>query len=368
MSELYPPDASLTALGGTSDPEQDVLFIATGEAPYYLSFYKMLHRLLAVSRRAGDLRVYKDGPMTFGVRAGKFCNGGSVCDYAGSTGNALVNNTVNYVYLTPAGALTVNQAGFPAASTAAHLPLATIVTSAGDYAPEAVIDYRGRALYRAVSALTVDDANRLHSLLGLASGASAFACNAASAGGVNSFAANGASATVDAPFATAGGYAAQAGRFGQWAFASHAQVAGANQVSRMTLRAATTGSTPTELTIDGGGAGTMLIPGTSQTCPNRLTLADETTYAFTVTVAARRDTGAQSAMFKRMLIASRTGGAVSLIGAAQTIGVDINPDAWDVAFAADDTNKSLRVLVTGKSATNIHWVADIEAVEAQYND
>jgi hypothetical protein len=210
MTELYPADANLTALGGTTDPEQGVLFIATGEAPYYLSFYKMLHRLLAVSRRAGDLRVYKDGPLTFGVRAGKFCNGGSVGDYAGSAANALVNNAVNYAYLSPAGVLTVNQTGFPAASAGGHIPLATIVTSAGDYDPAAVIDYRGRALYRAVSALTADDSNRLHSLLALASGAGAFACNAASAGGVNSFAANGAGVTADAAFATAGGYAAQA--------------------------------------------------------------------------------------------------------------------------------------------------------------
>ena len=58
MNELYPSDAQLNALSGLNDAEQEVLFIATGESPYYTSFYKMLYRMLDVSRRAGDLRVY----------------------------------------------------------------------------------------------------------------------------------------------------------------------------------------------------------------------------------------------------------------------------------------------------------------------
>ena len=59
MTELYPSDATLNALSGTTDAEQEVLFVTTGESPYYTSFYKMLHRLLNVARRAADLRVFK---------------------------------------------------------------------------------------------------------------------------------------------------------------------------------------------------------------------------------------------------------------------------------------------------------------------
>jgi len=154
MSELYPTDAELNSLSGISDNEQEVLFITTGESPYYTSFYKMLHRLLKVSRRAGDLRVYKDGALTFGVRAGKYFNGDAVVNYTGASAQALTNNQTNYIYLTAAGVLTVNITGFPVPSVTPHIPLATILTAAGDYdcrdASDGgdVTDYRGRSLFQ----------------------------------------------------------------------------------------------------------------------------------------------------------------------------------------------------------------------------
>lgn len=149
MTEIYPTDAYLSDLSGTCDPEQEVLFVPIGESPYYTSFYKMLWRLLDVSRRAGDLRVYKDGDLTFAVRPGKYFDGDTAVDYAGSTGNALTNNATNYIYLTAAGVLTVNTTGWPAPSATPHLPLATIVTNAGGYSIQDgdLIDYRGRGLF-----------------------------------------------------------------------------------------------------------------------------------------------------------------------------------------------------------------------------
>ncbi len=147
MAELYPSDTELAALSGTTDDEQEVLFVPTGESPYYLSFYKMLHRLLNVARRSGDLRVYKDGDLTFGVRAGKYLNGDSAVNYAGASAQALTNNQTNYVYLTAAGALTVNITGFPVPSATPHIPLATIVTAGGTYAYTDVTDYRGRGIF-----------------------------------------------------------------------------------------------------------------------------------------------------------------------------------------------------------------------------
>jgi len=65
MSELYPSDADLNALSGTADAEQGVAYPTIFESPYYTTFYKMLYRLLDVARRAGDLRVCKDGDLTF---------------------------------------------------------------------------------------------------------------------------------------------------------------------------------------------------------------------------------------------------------------------------------------------------------------
>ncbi|HAU38851.1 MAG TPA: hypothetical protein DCX07_14185 [Phycisphaerales bacterium] len=169
MTELYPTDTELNALSGTSDSGQEVLFPTTGESPYYTSFYKMLYRFLDAARRAGDLRVYKDGDLTFGVRAGKLANGDNTIAYAGATAQALTNNQTNYIYLAVAAGvatLTVNTTGFPNPSATPHIPLATIVTSAGTYLHTAITDYRGQALYRTLNALTAALANEAATFFG----------------------------------------------------------------------------------------------------------------------------------------------------------------------------------------------------------
>ena len=129
MTEQYPSDAELNGLSGTTDNEQEVLFITTGEAPYYTSFYKTLYRLLKVARRGGDCRVFKDGDLTFGVRAGRYFNGDTAVNYAEVLAQALTNTQTNYVFLTAAGVLTVNTTGFPVPSVTPHIPLATILTA-----------------------------------------------------------------------------------------------------------------------------------------------------------------------------------------------------------------------------------------------
>ena len=154
MTESYPSDQLLNALSGTTDAQQEVLFLPIGEAPYYTSFYKMLYRLLDVARRAGDLRVYKDatGALKFGVRPGRWLNGDTAVNYAGATSQTLADNATNYIYLTASGVLTVNQSDFPVPSETPHLPLATIATGTssaggvtGIYAHGDITDYRGRA-------------------------------------------------------------------------------------------------------------------------------------------------------------------------------------------------------------------------------
>lgn len=154
MSELYPTDAALNSLSGLSDAEQEVLFIPIGEAPYYTSFYKMLYRLLDVARRAGDLRVYKDGELTFGVRGGRFHNGAGIVTCPGSAGNALTDNATNYIYLDASGSLVTSTTGMPAAATVPHIPLATVVATGGGYAIEDIDDLRGTAMYQCLSGMT----------------------------------------------------------------------------------------------------------------------------------------------------------------------------------------------------------------------
>lgn len=147
MTELYPSDDQLAALSGGIDERQEVQYIPVGQTPYHLSFYKMLYRLLDVACRAGDLRVYKDGDMTFGVRAGKYFDGTAIRNFAGASAQALANNAVNSIYLLPDGTLGVATTGLPDPAAQMHIPLAQITTSAGRYAHADIVDYRGAALY-----------------------------------------------------------------------------------------------------------------------------------------------------------------------------------------------------------------------------
>jgi len=161
MSETQLTDAEALALAGTTDSETDFAYHTVGQSTYYLDGFRQRHRVLAILKAVNALRVYKDGDLTFGVRAGRFMNGDAAVDYAGASAQALTNNDTNYVYLTAAGTLTVNTTGFPTPSTTPHVPLATIVTAAGTYDVDDITDYRTRAIFSAISAMTAPNANTL---------------------------------------------------------------------------------------------------------------------------------------------------------------------------------------------------------------
>jgi len=132
MAETYPTDNELLNL--QSDGETGVEYIPTGTAPYYLHFRKLLHRLLLATRRANDLRVYDEGGLDFGVKAGNFWLGTELVSYAGSSGNTLADDKPNiYIYLDASGALVTNEYGdFPNMATMPHVRLAQVSTSGGD--------------------------------------------------------------------------------------------------------------------------------------------------------------------------------------------------------------------------------------------
>ena len=98
MAEVYPSDNAL--LNIQSDSETGVEYIPTGTSPYYLHFRKLLYRLLLATRLANDLRVYDEGGLDIGVKAGKFWLGTELVGYNGSSGNTLADDKTNiYVYL-----------------------------------------------------------------------------------------------------------------------------------------------------------------------------------------------------------------------------------------------------------------------------
>ena len=179
------------------------------------------------------------------------------------------------------------------------------------------------------------------------------------ASGDKSVVVGGGNNTASGAYSVAQGYRSVASLHGQSAHAAGRFSAdGDAQSTRAILRRNTTNATSTELTLDGG----------TPTAGNRLVVDDEHAYSCVVRIAARRDTGSDQALFIRQVIIERTGGTVALEGTVQTIGTDINPGSWSISITADDTNKSLKVDVTGAASTNIRWVAVVEAIEIEYAD
>ena len=132
MSEVYPSDSELNAL--LSEVETGVEYIPTGTVPYHLHFRKLLYRLLLAAKRANDLRLFDEGGLTFGVKAGKFFNGTTLVTYAGSSGNVLAANKANiYVYIDSSGTLVTDEyTAFPDMSAGRHVRLAVLSTNASD--------------------------------------------------------------------------------------------------------------------------------------------------------------------------------------------------------------------------------------------
>lgn len=132
MGEVYPPDSELLNL--QSDSETGVEYIPTGAAPYYLQFRKLLYRLLLATQRANDLRVYDEGGLNIGVKAGKFWLDTDLVAYAGSAGNTLADNQdAVYLYLDADGTLVTDEYGsFPDMAAVPHVRLAVVSTSDGD--------------------------------------------------------------------------------------------------------------------------------------------------------------------------------------------------------------------------------------------
>jgi hypothetical protein len=141
MAEVYPSDNDLLNL--VSDTETGVEYIPTGTAPYYLQFRKLLYRLLLATKKANELRVYDEGGLDVGVKAGSFWLGETLVSYAGSVGNTLSDDEPNvYLYLDSAGNLVIDEySSFPNMKTTPHVRLAIVTTSAGQIT--SITDCRG---------------------------------------------------------------------------------------------------------------------------------------------------------------------------------------------------------------------------------
>ena len=165
MAEVYPSDNELLNL--QSDSETGVEYIATGTSPYYLHFRKLLYRLLLAARRANNLRVYDEGGLDVGVKAGKFWLGTELVSYNGSSGNTLADDKANiYIYLDSDGNLVTNEYNdFPDMTSTPHIRLAIVSTSGGDIdsitdcraGHNFVVPYEAGGVQKTIEAHTSDD-------------------------------------------------------------------------------------------------------------------------------------------------------------------------------------------------------------------
>ncbi len=165
MAEVYPSDNEL--LNMQADSETGVEYIPTGTAPYYLEFRKLLYRLQLATRRANDLRVYDEGGLDIGVKAGKFWRGTDLVSYEGSSGNTLADDKEHvYIYIDSSGNLVTDEySAFPSMVTAPHIRLAIVSTSAGDIASMAdcraghniTIPYGAGGIKKLIEAHTAND-------------------------------------------------------------------------------------------------------------------------------------------------------------------------------------------------------------------
>jgi hypothetical protein len=107
----------------------------------------MLYRLLLAARRTNDLRVFDEGGLDIGVKAGSFYAGTQLVSYPGSSGNLLADDKAAiYVYLDADGNLVTDEySGFPDMAEAAHVRLAVVTTADGDIT--SIVDCRGEHLF-----------------------------------------------------------------------------------------------------------------------------------------------------------------------------------------------------------------------------
>jgi len=97
---------------------------------------------------------------------------------------------------------------------------------------------------------------------------------------------------------------------------------------------------------------------------NRINIAANTAWLFTVNVIAKTADSANVKIWTRRGLIANDGGSTT-ISALDTIGTDsvIGTLGASIAITADDTNDALKVEATGVAATTIDWVARIDITQ-----
>ncbi|QDU72809.1 hypothetical protein [Mucisphaera calidilacus] len=147
MSEWSPEDRVL--LAQVEDAATGVPYIETGRSPYYAEFRRMVERLARVAERGNDLRVYRDGLLSVGVRGGRCRVAGACHEVASVAGMAVVGHGLTRVWVDASGEVRVSVDAFPE-DRSAHLRLAEVFAEEG--AVVSITDLRGETQLQSVDA------------------------------------------------------------------------------------------------------------------------------------------------------------------------------------------------------------------------
>ena len=150
-------------------------------------------------------------------------------------------------------------------------------------------------------------------------------------------------------------------RYGDVVFnaSGHDSGQGYEQVGRVTYRGTTANNSPLEIYLK------------NATNTKRCTLDSNAIWKFTsqiLAVATAGSVGVSTCWTVEGLI-KNIGGTVTLVGTPTQIGTRFNDGAassWTAEFAADDTNNSLKVSVTGETGYTIRWLVSTDYVQIRY--
>lgn len=152
------------------------------------------------------------------------------------------------------------------------------------------------------------------------------------------------------------GYYAASDRHGMYSHACGAfSYGGFGEAQRVgfVLRNKTTNNTAATLFLDGAST--------------RLTIPSGKVMSAVCRICGIKSDGTAVANYMRRVVIKNLAGTTSLVGAVETIGIDIEDNAsTDVAITADDTNDALQINVTGITGETWRWVAVVEGLEIAY--
>lgn len=169
------------------------------------------------------------------------------------------------------------------------------------------------------------------------------------ASGIGSGVPSGTYNTASGDYSVAQGNNATADRHSLRSYASYNLTGAVSrpQVENQLVLIQTTTSTSTILTTNGAVAGAS----------NRLTIANDSSYAFHGIITARRaDADNESAMWEIKGGIDNNAGTTALVGCPSIITLgDDSSGVWTVTVDADDTNDALQISVVGQNTKTINW-------------